>query len=293
MRSLVSDPFHVVTGLVGRPLASPGRRFAAFAIDLLVLVVPTVVVGVFAAALSLWASDRAAFDALASLKSRVPASPAERARLMRALTPVLMRLEPVGMPARAVEAYEEGDIDKAAEILGDYNYQLVIRSWLEVESEKALPPKTMKIQVDRAVPPIIRGLTVFGVPALYFTLFTCGRRGATIGKRLLGIRVVRLDGEHLSWLEGLERFVGYVHLPATFFVSLADLWRDANRRLPHDRVVHTAVVMARVAPAPAVAPPIEAAPGASAPPPSPPAPARHSHRNATTGSTFVTRRAGT
>jgi hypothetical protein len=29
-----------------------------------------------------------------------------------------------------------------------------------------------------------------------------------------------------------------VHIPGTMFLGVADLWRDPNRRLPHDRVVH-------------------------------------------------------
>jgi uncharacterized RDD family membrane protein YckC len=80
------------------------------------------------------------------------------------------------------------------------------------------------------------------VGALYFTLLTRGRRGATLGKRLLGIRVVRLDGHRLSLMESFERFAGYLHIPGSLGLSLLDLWHDPNRRLPHDRTVHTAVL---------------------------------------------------
>jgi uncharacterized RDD family membrane protein YckC len=88
----------------------------------------------------------------------------------------------------------------------------------------------------------LRAAAVFGVGALYFTLLTRGRRGATLGKHLLGIRVVRLDGGRLSLRESFERFSGYFHIPSSLGLALLDLWHDPNRRLPHDRVVHTAVV---------------------------------------------------
>ena len=79
--------------------------------------------------------------------------------------------------------------------------------------------------------------------ALYFTLCHSSRRGQTLGKRLLGLRVVQLAGERLSLFESFERAAAYVEIPATLGLCLISLWRDPNRRLPHDRVVHTAVLL--------------------------------------------------
>jgi uncharacterized RDD family membrane protein YckC len=267
MRRLVADPLLVAPDRLGLPLASPARRFVAFALDLVLLLVPTIAISLAMTVGSVYVTDRPAFEAIGALLSRARSDPAVAHKAMRDLTPLILRMEPKGIPAAAVEAAESGDMDKAADILSACNYSLTFRSWLDIEGERAPNPKTVLIELDRVVPPLARGLAVFGVPALYFTLFTCGRRGATIGKRVLGIRVVRLDEEHLSYLEGLERFVGYVHLPATMFVSLADLWRDPNRRLPHDRVVHTAVV--RTATATVVRPAVDTphAPARSVGPP--------------------------
>ena len=126
----------------------------------------------------------------------------------------------------------------------------------EVVEERVPPlePRRVVVPLKEFIPPGIRAVALFGVPAVYFVLFTRGRRGATIGKRVLGIRVARLDGERLSWLEALERFIGYVDIPATLFLGLTDLWRDPNRRLAHDRTVHTAVFRVRRA-VPAGVPP--------------------------------------
>lgn len=87
-------------------------------------------------------------------------------------------------------------------------------------------------------------LALYGVGALHFTLLTA-RRGRTLGKRMLGIRMVRLDGHRLSLVEALERFVGYLHVPGLLLISPSDLWRGPNRRLAHDRIAHTAVVRVR------------------------------------------------
>ena len=42
--------------------------------------------------------------------------------------------------------------------------------------------------------------------------------------------------------ESFERAAAYLEIPATLGLCLISLWRDPNRRLPHDRVVHTAVL---------------------------------------------------
>ena len=80
--------------------------------------------------------------------------------------------------------------------------------------------------------------------SLDFTIFTAGRRQATPGKLLLGLRVLKLDGRPLTTWEGFERFGGYFISVGTFGLGLVDLWRDPNRRLAHDRVSNTVVVSA-------------------------------------------------
>lgn len=240
MRRLTPEPLHVAPELVGAPLASPWRRFAALVLDGVVIVVPTVAAGLGVAALILAFSDPAALRAVASLPF-LPDDPGEeRLAVMRDLAPLLVRIEAEGLPREAAEAIEAGRRDEAARLLASHDFELSLE--IGEGAERRLPPHTIRVELARLIPPVARGIALLGVPALYFTLLTCGRRRATLGKRALGIAVVCLDGERLSWLEGLERFVGYVHIPATFFLSVVDLWRDPNRRLPHDRTVHTAVI---------------------------------------------------
>jgi uncharacterized RDD family membrane protein YckC len=82
----------------------------------------------------------------------------------------------------------------------------------------------------------------FGWAAVYFTAFLAMMQGQTPGKRMLGIRVIRLDGKPIGWWIAFERFGGYA---ASFSVGLLGffqiLW-DRNRQGLHDKACETVVV---------------------------------------------------
>lgn len=83
------------------------------------------------------------------------------------------------------------------------------------------------------------GLGWFG---FYFIALTVLGRGQTPGKRLLGIRVIRLDATPIGWWIALERFGGYA---ASFFSGLlgfAQLLWDRNRQALHDKATGTVVI---------------------------------------------------
>ena len=85
------------------------------------------------------------------------------------------------------------------------------------------------------------GLT-FGWIAVYFTLFWAWWDGQTPGKRLLGCKVVRLDGKPISLWFALERFGGYAAGVVTGFLGFAQMYWDPNRQGIHDRIARTVVV---------------------------------------------------
>lgn len=89
----------------------------------------------------------------------------------------------------------------------------------------------------------------FGWAAVYFTGFLAMMRGQTPGKRMLGIRVIRLDGKPLGWWIAFERFGGYA---ASFSVGLMGffqiLW-DRNRQGLHDKACETVVIRSTPQPA--------------------------------------------
>jgi len=243
-RYLSEKPLRVADELRGRPLASPLRRALAFALDLAIVAPPSVVLAIGAAAASLAVTQPRVLAALRTLVSggRSVAPEAQHAAL-RELAPVLVRLDAEGLPEEVAEAVRAHDLDRAADQLAQRN--LIVALSLSEHPEAPAAPGSVRFPLERMIPESVRGVTLYGAAALYFGLFTRGRRGATPGKRLLGIRVARLDGERLTLWESLERFVGYLHIPGSLFVGLADLWRDPNRRLAHDRVAHTAVIRTR------------------------------------------------
>lgn len=82
----------------------------------------------------------------------------------------------------------------------------------------------------------------FGWAALYTTVLLSATNGQTLGKRLLGIRVVRLDGQRINWWVAFERAGGYAAGFATGLLGFAQVYWDANRQGIHDRIVGTVVV---------------------------------------------------
>lgn len=153
---------------------------------------------------------------------------------------MLVEAEMPGVPAEAELAVEHHDSAAAAEALRDYDLMLTIS--FEEEERSALPGKSIRFEIQRLLPTPLRIVALFGVLSLYFTLCHASRRGQTLGKRVFRIQVVHLGGEKLSLFESFERAAGLLEIPATMGLALLSLWRDPNRRLPHDRIAHTAVV---------------------------------------------------
>jgi hypothetical protein len=83
----------------------------------------------------------------------------------------------------------------------------------------------------------------FGWASLYFTVMLSWWKGQTIGKRLLGMRVLRLDGGPINWWVGFERAGGYAAGIATGFLGFLQVFWDANRQMIHDRIVGTVVAL--------------------------------------------------
>ena len=77
---------------------------------------------------------------------------------------------------------------------------------------------------------------------LYFTLFTWQWKGQTPGKKLLHIRVVRLDGEPLSFWNSSERATGYTASAALLLLGFFQYFWDRNCQATHDKIAETLVV---------------------------------------------------
>ena len=83
---------------------------------------------------------------------------------------------------------------------------------------------------------------IFGWGTIYLTLFLALWGGRTPGKKLFGLRVVRLNGQPLGLYMSLERAGGYAAGLATGLLGFAQVWWDPNRQAIHDKVAETVAV---------------------------------------------------
>jgi hypothetical protein len=82
----------------------------------------------------------------------------------------------------------------------------------------------------------------FGWAAVYFSLLTSWWQGQTLGKKLLGLRVVQLNGKPLSVWDSFNRYGGYAAGFATGLLGFAQVLWDANRQAIHDKISFTVVL---------------------------------------------------
>jgi hypothetical protein len=137
-------------------------------------------------------------------------------------------------------APELGERERRIRSLRDENEQLEreieeARARLEAEEERGIR-RTITNLLDEF------GLGL-GWSGLYFTFLTGFLRGRTPGKRLLNVRVVRLDGKPLGYWASFERFGGYAASLFTGFEGFLRILWDANRQGLEDKLAETVVVM--------------------------------------------------
>ncbi|MGQ0813843.1 MAG: RDD family protein [Gemmatimonadota bacterium] len=83
----------------------------------------------------------------------------------------------------------------------------------------------------------------FGWSAVFFTAFLALWRGQTPGKRIAGVRVLRLDGKPMGWWISFERFGGYAASLSVGMLGFAQILWDRNRQGLHDKACETVVVI--------------------------------------------------
>lgn len=88
---------------------------------------------------------------------------------------------------------------------------------------------------------LLGGIIGLVVPMLYCVSFWV-KKGATPGKMMLGIRVVRADGGELTGGQSFVRYLGYI--PSSLVLGLGYLWMlfDPEKRCWHDILAGTRVI---------------------------------------------------
>ncbi len=78
---------------------------------------------------------------------------------------------------------------------------------------------------------------------MYFAILMPWMNGQTPGKRAVGIRVVRLDGQPVTWWHAFERAGGYAAGLATGTLGFLQIYWDPNRQAIHDKIAGTVVTL--------------------------------------------------
>jgi uncharacterized RDD family membrane protein YckC len=181
--------------LDGLPLATPKERIAAFAIDVMLLFIPSILVATAAAAGALAVRNPDGFDATWTMMTAKPADPAAKRALLGRVAALLVRIDAPGLPPAIALAVEEGDLERAGGLLDAYDINFNID-----QNSGGGPPlevNQIRLDLDEMIPAALRGAALFGVAGLYFTVLTArGRR--TLGKRPTGTRVIAVDGKPLT-----------------------------------------------------------------------------------------------
>lgn len=87
-------------------------------------------------------------------------------------------------------------------------------------------------------------LVAYGIPIAYSTFFV-GRFGATPGKMAAGLKIVRPDGERITYLRAFGRYFGEILSAFTLMIGYIMAAFDGEKRALHDRVCDTRVVRSR------------------------------------------------
>ena len=78
---------------------------------------------------------------------------------------------------------------------------------------------------------------------LYMAVLEAAWNGQSLGKKLVGIRVVREDGRAIDWPAALVRNVlRIVDAFACYLVAAVLVWRSPRRQRLGDRIAHTVVI---------------------------------------------------
>lgn len=77
---------------------------------------------------------------------------------------------------------------------------------------------------------------------LYFSVFTWKWQGQTPAKRLLKISVVKLNGSKISFWNSFERASGYTASASIIFLGFIQYFWDKNAQTTHDKIAETIVI---------------------------------------------------
>lgn len=237
-RQVITDePMFIDPGLLGKPLASPAQRGAAYLADLAIILL--IVLSVTAAVNVLRQPPLVEAFAAWLRAEPGPGKVAAAGKLNAQLYGIVHERNPEVLPPDMRAAIEERDDSALAAYVSSHNINIV----MELDArESTFDKETGMLRLGSDVMTGFGGFAT-GVPFFiaYFTLLTWRMRGRTPGKALAGIRVTRLDGRRLNLWDSFGRSGGYAASAATGFIGFLEVFWHPNRQAIHDRIVGTVV----------------------------------------------------
>jgi len=141
------------------------------------------------------------------------------------------------LPPKLASALARDSLDELRErVSGLENEKRALARRVEEEEQKGILATLLGFFDDLGIG--------FGWTGLYFTAFTALWRGQTPGKKLFGIRVLRLDGVPMTLWASFERFGGYAAGLFTGLIGFAQVYWDRNRQAIQDKISETVVIRA-------------------------------------------------
>lgn len=252
-----AEALNVAPELLGAPLAKPARRALAMGVDLLVIALLSSLGGVWLGvalvlflyhmrsqkqgksswlrnawllgigAMCLWLAAESGWQRWSERHSPQVAMEAQSATYYSPAVAATPALAASGVAAVTPDGKRLTDAERIEA--------------LEEKLAEALQPKAFSWQTELAKRLDELGLG-FGWAIVYFSLLPTWLKGQTLGKKLLGVRVVELTGKPLSVRLCFSRYGGYVAGMATGGFGFAQIMWDANRQAIQDKVAHTVVI---------------------------------------------------
>jgi RDD family len=242
-RHITQESQTIAPNLLGVPLATFRRRMAAFIFD-------TMVFGIFLGAvflgltcLSFDREDPTFFPRLKSLGK--VADETEAARIRNQLTVDFLKIVdtrcPEALSADVKTMLASGDQVGLADLLPDEDLTIGFGSGSTrvVETDDRM---TLSVGTDLLLGSASSVFSWGAFFVIWFTLWTRLGKGRSLGKRLLGIQIIRLDDKPLNWWDAFSRSGGYGASAATLFLGFLEAIFHPNRQAIHDRIAATVVV---------------------------------------------------
>lgn len=236
--------FTVSPHLLGKPLAGPTRRGFAIFIDIfLITVLSTISALIFAIFVAL-----TFFRADIKLKQNAQSDNKDGWHYTRLILRGSGAIIVFFIAYLVVHGYDDGSGGMANQ--SDVVTQESSSQYVENANDTDIDVSTTSEPETKSIDSLVAWVEAImsdlglglGWAALYFSVFTAWANGQTIGKKMCGIRVVKLDGNIPNLWESFGRYGGYGAGFATGLLGFLQLYWDPNRQAIQDKISETLVL---------------------------------------------------